>query len=85
MKIALSDDICNRLRITYKNCPIVRSIGTKYLRLSNCGVSLEQFGFRSTITGIRSGYLLIILSASVKLLSGFDDKKEFENSFSIIS
>jgi hypothetical protein len=56
---------------------MVRSIGTKYLRLSNIGTSVE-FLLLSTITGILSGYLSNIWSASYGLLfcdDGGGDKK----------
>ena len=56
---------CNliRLRITYTNCPTVRSHGTRYFFLSMSGMSLcAAF---SQITGMRSGYLSRMRCASV--------------------
>jgi len=54
IKIAFSADSFTRFRITYTNCPTVKSLGTRYFFLSKSGTS--DFGDFSTITGILSGY-----------------------------
>jgi hypothetical protein len=62
MKTACSGATLMRLRITYTNCPTVRSAGTKYLALSMSGMAdLSAF---STMTGMRSGYLSRMRAAS---------------------
>jgi hypothetical protein len=47
-KMAFSGESLIRLRMTYTNCPTVRSAGTKYFFLSRSGMSL--FSAFSTMT-----------------------------------
>ena len=54
IKIAFSALSLTRFRITYTNCPTVKSLGTRYFFLSKSGTS--DFGDFSTMTGILSGY-----------------------------
>mmetsp|Transcript_46592 Transcript_46592/g.101467 ORF Transcript_46592/g.101467 Transcript_46592/m.101467 type:complete len:227 (+) Transcript_46592:646-1326(+) len=63
MKMARSGLSLMRFRMTYTNCPTVKSAGTRYFFLSMSGMEL-LFSARSTITGIRSGYFSLMRAAS---------------------
>eukprot|EP00964_Phaeocystis_antarctica_P100691 scaffold66281_cov51-Phaeocystis_antarctica.AAC.2 len=67
MKMAFSGGMEMRLRITYTNCPTVRSIGIRYFLLSTGAMS--DRGSFSQMTGILSGYFSRMRAASAARFS----------------
>lgn len=74
MKIAFSALNLMRFRMTYTNCPTVRSAGTRYFFLSSVGMS--DFSARSTMTGTRSPYLPRMRADSAARLSAREKETE---------
>ena len=64
-KMAVSGDTLISFRMETMNFPIVYESGTKNLFLLMVGTSLEVVGCLVIIIGARSGYLVLILAASV--------------------
>merc|ERR1719399_2652263 len=69
MKMALSEGIEIRLRITYTNWPTVRSMGMRYLLLSTGAMS--DRGSFSQMTGILSGYFSRMRAAAARFSNGW--------------
>lgn len=73
-KMAFSGDSLIRLRMTYTNCPTVRSAGTKYFFLSRSGMSL--FSAFSTMTCEARGQGVSRAVHAGKTVSGTESRRE---------